>query len=33
VYRIDRVVGQLYEVYAGEIADLREIPYAKFLDI
>jgi hypothetical protein len=32
VYRIDRVVGQLYEVYAGEIADLREIPYAKFLN-
>jgi hypothetical protein len=32
VYRIDRVVGQLYEVYAGEIADLREIPYGKFLN-
>lgn len=32
VYRIDRVVGQLYEVDAGEIADLIEISYAKFLN-
>lgn len=32
VYRIDRVIGNLYEVDAGEIADLREIPYAKFLN-
>ena len=33
VYRIDRVDdNQLYEFDAGELADLREIPYAKFLN-
>ena len=32
VYRIDRVVGQLYEVDVGEISDLIEITYAKFLN-
>ena len=31
-YRLDRTVGQLYEVYAGEISDLREISYGKFLN-
>jgi len=31
-YRIDRTVGQIYEVYPGEISDLREIPYAKYLN-
>ena len=32
VYRIDRVDDQLYEFDAGELADLREIPYALFLN-
>ena len=31
-YRLDRTVGQIYEVYAGEISDLREISYGKFLN-
>ena len=31
-YTWNEVIGQLYEVDPGEIADLREIPYAKFLN-
>lgn len=31
-YKLDNTVGQIYEVYSGEIADLREISYAKFLN-
>ena len=31
-YTWNEVAGQLYIVDAGEIADLREIPYAKFLN-
>lgn len=31
-YRLDRADTLFYEVDAGEIADLREIPYAKFLN-
>ena len=27
-YTYDEVAGQLYEVYADELADLREIPFA-----
>lgn len=30
-YTWNEVIGQLYEVDAGELADLREIPFAKFL--
>ena len=32
VYRIDRVIGNLYEIDSSEISDLREISYAKFID-
>lgn len=31
-YTWNEVAGQLYEVDPGELADLREIPYAKFLN-
>ena len=30
-YNWDEIVGQLYEVSAGELSDMREIPFAKFL--
>jgi len=31
-YKLSRADTQFYEIYAGEIADLREIPYGKFLN-
>lgn len=32
-YNWDEVVGQLYEVRAAELSDMREIPYHKFINV